>query len=102
LKHGALQPLLKIAEESISNLIILKLTTWAISNLCRGRPDPKLEYVRVAVPTLCNILQSQTDSEALRDAAWALSAFSNAASTIDLDLIMTCSNALPALVSLLS
>ena len=102
LRHGALQPMLKIIDESYDNEKILKLATWATSNISRGRPLPKGEYVIAAIPTLLNVLQSQTDSEALRDAAWALSAISHCGGHSGIDLILTCPNALPAVVSLLS
>ncbi len=100
LKHGALQPLLKIVNEPNGNANIIKQGTWAISNLCRGRPIPRAEYVRAAIPTLFSILESQTDPETLTDAAWALSYLSGYDNT--LDLVMSCANALPGMVSLLS
>lgn len=100
LKHGVLQPLLKIVDEPDANLNIIKQGTWAISNLCRGRPIPKADYVKAAIPTLFNVLSSQSDSETLTDAAWALSYLSGYEHT--LDIVMSCSSAVPTLVSLLS
>jgi len=102
LRHGALQPLLKIADESHSDQKIIRLATWAISNLCRGRPRPRTDYVRAAVPTLFMVLLSQTDSELLRDAAWALSALTDTTDNLTMDLVMACSKAFPTLVSQLS
>jgi len=100
LKHGVLQPLLKIVDEPDANTNIIKQGTWAISNLCRGRPIPKAAYVKAAIPTLFNALSSQTDSETLTDTAWALSYLSGYENT--LGIVMSCSNAVPTLVSLLS
>jgi len=100
LKHGALQPLLKIVDDPNAQVNTIKQGTWAISNLCRGRPIPRPEYVKAAISTLFNVLQSQTDPETLTDAAWALSYLSGYDDT--LDLVMSCANALPAMVSLLS
>merc|ERR1719353_2536281 len=51
---------------------MLKHTTWGISNLCRGKPRPQMEYVQKALPYLCRLLQCQ-EPEVLTDALWALS-----------------------------
>jgi hypothetical protein len=51
---------------------MLKHTTWGISNLCRGKPRPQIEYVQKALPYLCRLLQCQ-EPEVLTDALWALS-----------------------------
>jgi len=51
---------------------MLKYATWGISNLCRGKPRPQLEYISKAMPYLCRLLGC-TEPEVLTDALWALS-----------------------------
>merc|ERR1719428_1519320 len=51
---------------------MLKNATWGISNLCRGKPKPHLEYIGKAMPYLCRLLGC-TEPEVLTDALWALS-----------------------------
>jgi len=73
LKLGVLQPLLSVIGRSNVNKAVVKQGIWAISNLCRGRPLPRREYVNSAIPTLCRALHSQTDIDIISDAIWALS-----------------------------
>jgi importin subunit alpha-6/7 len=47
-------------------------TTWAVSNLCRGKPAPKFERVSHCISALSFLLRS-ADKETTIDAAWALS-----------------------------
>jgi len=61
---------------------------------------PPLEKVRSAIPSLCKIIQTQTDVDTLTDAVWALSHLSRADDTAQ-DLT-NCPGAVSALVSLLS
>lgn len=57
LKFNGLEPLIKIIETT-SNKNTVKHGTWALSNLCRGRPLPKFELVKNAIPTLAKVLIS--------------------------------------------
>lgn len=72
LKYGGLEPLLNIVNTT-TNRIIIKHGTWAISNLCRGKPLPDINLVSPAIPTLAAVLMRETDIDVLTDAAWALS-----------------------------
>jgi len=47
--------------------------TWALSNMCRGRPLPSPSYTVEAIPAFGWILSTQKDEQTLQDAAWALS-----------------------------
>jgi importin subunit alpha-1 len=54
--------------------------TWAVSNLCRGKPAPPLDIVKVFIAPLVNILDVTTNDAAASesadirtDTAWALS-----------------------------
>jgi len=100
LRHGIFQPLLDMVDAPNADSRVIKHGTWALSNLCRGRPQPKINYVKSAIPTLFNVITTQTDPEVLTDAAWALSYLSDYNNT--LDLVISCSNAIPSLVYHLS
>ena len=76
LKAGGLRPLIKIIENS-SNKNTIRHGTWTLSNLCRGRPLPKFELVKEAIPTLAKVIINSTEAEVLTDAAWALSYLSD-------------------------
>ena len=75
LQAQALQPLLTQLH-SKAKLSMLRIGTWALSNLCRGKPPPLFEWVSPALVTL-NQLISQLDDEVLTDACWALSYLSD-------------------------
>jgi hypothetical protein len=70
LQHGAMPVLLHAAVDT-AKLSLLRNATWAISNLCRGKPAPSYELVSLALPALAQLLFS-TDEEVLIDACWAL------------------------------
>jgi importin subunit alpha-1 len=72
LKCGGLEPLLHVVNNTTSKLII-KHGTWAISNLCRGKPLPDLKLVEAALPTMSAVVQKETETEVITDAMWALS-----------------------------
>jgi HEAT repeat protein len=72
---GALQPLLcNIAQPASESM--LRNATWALSNFCRGKPQPDLEAVRPAIPALLHLFNS-ADKDVLMDAGWALSYLSD-------------------------
>jgi importin subunit alpha-6/7 len=55
---------------------LMRNITWTISNLCRGKPSPSLDQVRVAFPFLLKRLMGD-DEEAKTDACWGLSYISD-------------------------
>jgi len=75
LQANALPPLLK-QMQSNAELSVLRNGTWALSNLCRGKPPPPFEWVRPALATL-NQLICHPDDEVLTDACWALTYLSD-------------------------
>jgi len=70
LQHNVLEPIIRSVESTKPS--ILRNATWAISNLCRGKPQPSWDMVLPAVPVLCKLVYSN-DDEVLTDACWALS-----------------------------
>jgi len=77
-----LDPLLQIVNTT-NNKAIIKHGTWAISNLCRGKPLPELKMVEAAIPTLSAVIQKESDLDVLTDAAWAMSYLSRTESKVE-------------------
>lgn len=49
--YGAINSLLNLYNRiTKKNFDIMKVLAWVLSNLCRGKPLPKLEKVRNAIP----------------------------------------------------
>ena len=55
---------------------MLRNGTWTLSNLCRGKPQPRFEWVSPALATLGQLI-FYLDDEVLTDACWALSYLSD-------------------------
>ena len=56
-----------------ANESLLGNVVWAISNLCRGKPQPALPIVGRFIPDLCGLLHTNCSDDAKVDALWALS-----------------------------
>ncbi|CAB9520057.1 Importin subunit alpha [Seminavis robusta] len=52
---------------------LLGNVTWAVSNLCRGKPSPQKHLIQPAVGPLAELLGRTVGPEVMVDAAWALS-----------------------------
>jgi importin subunit alpha-6/7 len=75
LQAGVMQPLLNQLNPR-SKVSLLREATWALTNLCRGRPPPDFELVRPALPTLAKLVFCP-DEEVLRYGCRALSILSD-------------------------
>jgi hypothetical protein len=64
------------AAQPEGKITVLRNAVWALSNLCRGKPQPKLELVAVALPVLASLL-NHADDEVVVDSAWAISYISD-------------------------
>ena len=71
LQAGALQPLLYCLTRS-HKIGMLRISSWALCNFCRGKPPPPFHYLRPAIAVL-NALLNAPDDEILTDVCWALS-----------------------------
>jgi len=75
LQSGGMAPLLQnVANPSSDSL--LGNVVWALSNFCRGKPQPQLEYVAPALPIISDLLVSGRTT-GLQDICWALSYISD-------------------------
>ena len=72
LQNQGLPLLIKCLQNSQKHTMI-KNASWAISNLCRGKPGPIYEMVKDAMPVLAEVVKLQHDAEILSDSLWALS-----------------------------
>jgi HEAT repeat protein len=72
---GGLQYLIANVQQPASQSL-LRNATWALSNFCRGKPQPKLEQVAPCMPVLVQLLRSD-DKEVLMDSSWAISYLSD-------------------------
>ena len=76
LNCGGIKPLIKILQTT-ENKNSIKHGTWALSNLCRGKPLPDFEQVKEAIPILASVVIKEDDPEVLTNATWALSHLSD-------------------------
>merc|ERR1719277_2780810 len=75
LQSGGLHPIMRIVSET-GRPSLMRKATWALSNLCRGKPPPPLEWVSPALTVLAQLVH-HSDCEVLTDACWALSYLSD-------------------------
>ncbi|KAG4921839.1 hypothetical protein JHK86_050652 [Glycine max] len=71
LNEHALLPLLSLLNPPSPILSMLRITTWTLSNLVRGKPPVTLEQVKTLMPVLKTLIHN-SDEEVVSDACWAL------------------------------
>jgi hypothetical protein len=101
LEYSPLQPITSLIVESESNgkLHMLRNATWALGNLCRGKPSPDVEKIQGALPFL-GCLIKHSDRDVIIDTLWALSYISDG-SNDRIQKVIDC-EAVPYAVELLS
>uniref|UniRef100_A0A0D6R710 Importin subunit alpha n=1 Tax=Araucaria cunninghamii TaxID=56994 RepID=A0A0D6R710_ARACU len=75
LSHGALMALLANMNKE-SRLSMLRNSTWALSNFCRGRPHPSFDQIKPALSAVKWLIHFN-DAEVLTDVCWTLSYLSD-------------------------
>jgi hypothetical protein len=75
IRLGAVGPLLHLCTPE-APIGLLRNAVWALSNFCRGKPQPDFNLVRPSLDTLARLIHSG-DTEVLQDACWALSYLSD-------------------------
>ena len=100
LKSGGLEPLIRIVQNTTDKSLI-KQGAWAISNLCRGSPLPKYDFVKASIPTLCQVLKMGLidDKDILADCCWAISYLTEGAKSKIQKVIET--GVVPAIVKII-
>lgn len=78
LQHGGLD-LLMNCFETATRPSTIKNSSWAVSNLCRGKPAPKYDLVKKSIVTLVKVIKTSHDTELLADCCWAISHLSDGA-----------------------
>ncbi len=68
--------LLNLLQNSHDKISLMRNGTWALSNLCRGKPCPDFKFVAEALPMLSQLI-NVNDDETNTDACWALSYISD-------------------------
>jgi len=71
LDAGAMEPLLRQLQTR-GKLSMMRMATWTLSNFCRGKPQPNFDRVKIALPTLAELI-CHDDEEVVVDSCKALS-----------------------------
>ena len=84
LECGALPPLLNVIMGPIADqkLAVMQNSVWALSNLCRFKPCPRLDLVASAIPVVLQLTTSSVP-EIVFDALWTLSYISDGPDRVD-------------------
>ncbi len=78
---GAMPPLLQQFHQK-SKQSMWRVTTWTLSNFCRGKPPPHFQMVRPALSNLAQLIFCPDDG-VLNDSCWALSYMSSSDGSTD-------------------
>ena len=70
---GAVEPISQIVDRLPPSSVYMRNASWTLANLCRGRPGPKFDAIKRAIPSLAKVLMENDSEEILTDVCWALS-----------------------------
>mmetsp|Transcript_14941 Transcript_14941/g.22613 ORF Transcript_14941/g.22613 Transcript_14941/m.22613 type:complete len:593 (+) Transcript_14941:64-1842(+) len=76
IRTGAVTSIIECLNEHKVRPTVLRNCVWALSNMCRGKPQPDFKAVEPILDLMPDLLESR-DSEVLGDALWALSYLSD-------------------------
>lgn len=79
LKSGALVKIANVLDNAQSGTPFMRNCSWALSNLCRGKPTPDFDLVKRAIPSLTKVITENDSEEIITDISWALSYLSDGA-----------------------
>jgi len=65
---------------SDGDMTMIKQGTWALANLCRGKPAPPFRMLQETIPVFAKVIMGLEDLDALMDAFTAISNLSNGGS----------------------
>ena len=77
LASGALERIACVLDQAPAGTSFMRNASWALSNLCRGRPQPDYRLVKRAIPTLMKVLVENDKEDIITDICWALSYLSD-------------------------
>ena len=79
IESGALDSISTVLNQAPPGTSFMRNASWALSNLCRGRPQPDYNLVKGAIPTLIKVLVENDKEDIITDVCWALSYLSDGA-----------------------
>jgi importin subunit alpha-1 len=74
---GALEKIAAVLDAAVPGTSFMRNASWALSNLCRGRPQPDYRQVKRAIPSLIKVLVENDKEDIITDTCWALSYLSD-------------------------
>jgi importin subunit alpha-6/7 len=99
IESGALDSISVVLNQAPPGTSFMRNASWALSNLCRGRPQPDYNLVKGAIPTLIKVLVENDKEDIITDVCWALSYLSDGAKERVNDLLQP--NLLQKIIKLL-
>lgn len=77
INSGALERIAMVLDQAPPGTSFMRNASWALSNLCRGRPQPEYNLVKRAIPSLIKVLVENEKEDIITDICWALSYLSD-------------------------
>lgn len=74
---GAIDKIAAVLDKATIGTSFMRNASWALSNLCRGRPQPQYHLVKRAIPSLIKVLIENDKEDIITDICWALSYLSD-------------------------